>query len=163
MSNNLNSLLARVSKTDPALAGDLRSEIDHLAKRRAFGLNFEKHLPETVELHGRRVRVGDRVRFLAPRGSIDAVRRDAWLVQSVEDVADDATATLVIEGGDEIAQRALTELVAVADFRDSIYPGLASTGKVERGGDKPFHAVINSENYHALEAMLFTYQAPVFQ
>ena len=25
-----------------------------------------------------------------------------------------------------------------------------STGKVERGGDKPFHTVINAENFHAL-------------
>src|SRR5699024_9332523 len=42
-----------------------------------------------------------------------------------------------------------------------IYPGLISTGKVERGGDKPFHAVINAENYHALEALMFTHQGKV--
>ena len=31
------------------------------------------------------------------------------------------------------------DLVVVAEFRDPIYPGLVSTGKIERGGDKPFH------------------------
>jgi len=33
-----------------------------------------------------------------------------------------------------------------------------STGKVERGGDKPFHTVINGENFHALEALTFTHR-----
>jgi CheY-like chemotaxis protein len=46
----------------------------------------------------------------------------------------------------------------VAEFRDPIYPGLVSTGKVERGGDKPFHTVINAENFHALQALLFTHR-----
>ncbi|MCA1709869.1 MAG: site-specific DNA-methyltransferase, partial [Actinobacteria bacterium] len=42
-----------------------------------------------------------------------------------------------------------------------IYPGLVSTGTVERGGDKPFHTVINAENYHALQALLFTHRGKV--
>ena len=49
----------------------------------------------------------------------------------------------------------------VAEFRDPIYPGLVSTGKVERGGDKPFHTVINAENYHALQTLLFTHRGKV--
>ena len=49
----------------------------------------------------------------------------------------------------------------VAEFRDPIYPGLVSTGKVERGGDKPFHTVINAENFHALQALLFTHRGKV--
>ena len=58
--------------------------------------------------------------------------------------------------------RALVEdLVVVAEFRDYIYPGLVSTGKVERGGDKPFHTVINGENYHALEALTFTHRGKI--
>jgi len=39
----------------------------------------------------------------------------------------------------------------VAEFWDAIYPGLVSTGKVERGGDKPLHTVINAGNFHALQ------------
>ena len=161
MPNNLNSLLQRVGKMDPALARDLRSEVDYLAKRREFGLNFEKHRPETVELHGRPVRVGDKVRFIAPRGSNEPVRRDIWLVQSLQRTKTDVRASLVHQGGDETVERYVGDLVAVADFRDTIYPGLTSTGTIERGGDKPFHAVINSENYHALEAMLFTWHGSI--
>ena len=33
----------------------------------------------------------------------------------------------------------IDDLVVVAEFKDFIYPGLVSTGKVNRGGDKPFH------------------------
>ncbi|MBT2916529.1 DNA methyltransferase, partial [Vibrio anguillarum] len=46
-------------------------------------------------------------------------------------------------------------------FRDKIYPGLVSTGKVERGGNKPFHSVINGENYHVLKALTFTHRGKI--
>ena len=49
----------------------------------------------------------------------------------------------------------------ISPFRDYIYPGLVSTGKVERGGNKPFHTVINGENFHALEALTFTHRGKV--
>ena len=52
----------------------------------------------------------------------------------------------------------IDDLVVVAEFRDTIYPGLVATGKVQRGGDKPFHSVINGENYHVLKAL--TLDAP---
>jgi hypothetical protein len=38
----------------------------------------------------------------------------------------------------------------LADFHAWIVPGLRSTGTVNRGGEKPWHTVINGENYHAL-------------
>ena len=53
------------------------------------------------------------------------------------------------------------DLIVVAEFRDYIYPGLVSTGKVTCGGDKPFHTVINGENYHALEALTFTHRGKI--
>ncbi len=49
----------------------------------------------------------------------------------------------------------------VAEFRDTIYPGLVTTGKVQRGGDKPFHTVINGENYHVLKALTYTHRGKV--
>lgn len=52
----------------------------------------------------------------------------------------------------------IEDLVVVAEFRDKIYPGLVETGRVERGGDKPFHTVINGENYHALEMLTYTHR-----
>jgi adenine-specific DNA-methyltransferase len=64
-------------------------------------------------------------------------------------------------GGPQTRTAALDDLVVVAEFRDPIYPGLVSTGKVERGGDRPFHTVINAENFHALETLLFTHRGRV--
>ena len=62
---------------------------------------------------------------------------------------------------DQTRSVALDDLVVVAEFRDTIYPGLVSTGKVQRGGDKPFHTVINGENYHVLKALTYTHRGKV--
>ena len=53
------------------------------------------------------------------------------------------------------------DLVAVAGIQDRIFPGLVETGRVERGGDKPFHTVINAENFHALEMLTYTHRHKV--
>ena len=66
--SRLTNLLRQLEKQDPELAADLKREVDALSGRRAFGLNFERHIPETVELAGRPVRRGDKVRFLPRRG-----------------------------------------------------------------------------------------------
>lgn len=52
----------------------------------------------------------------------------------------------------------LADLIEVAEFQDPIYPGLVETGRVERGGDKPCHTVINGENFHALEMLTYTHR-----
>ena len=137
-----------------------------LQSRRAFGLNFERHIPETVELPGRPVRRGDKVRFVPERGDAPtSVDSRVWLVESLARANDGVIASLIRretpEAEPEFAERPIEDLVVVAEFRDPIYPGLASTGRIERGGDKPFHTVINAENYHALQALLYTHEGNV--
>ena len=61
----------------------------------------------------------------------------------------------------ETANRAVENLVVVAEFRDPVYPGLRSTGKVERGGDRPYHTVLNAENFHALQLLLYTHEGKI--
>lgn len=58
MANDLNNLLDRVEQVDRSLATELRAQISTLARRREFGLNFEKHKPETVEPARSQARVG---------------------------------------------------------------------------------------------------------
>jgi len=72
-------------------------------------------------------------------------------------------AELIRLGSDdnETSRAPVHDLVVVAEFRDFIYPGLVSTGKVGRGGDKPFHTVINGENFHALKALTYTHRGKV--
>ena len=66
--SRLTELLRQAHKADPQLGADLEAEIAALTKRRTFGLVFEQHQPEAVELPGRAVRRGDKVRVLPSRG-----------------------------------------------------------------------------------------------
>lgn len=134
----IHELIRQIAVSNPHLAADLEREVDALAGRRAFGLNFERHTPEEVELPGRPVRRGDKVHVLPPRGqSPNADNAAMWRVISVTDGA----ATIVrhpTSDDVETTTASIDDLVVVAEFRDPIYPGLVSTGRVERGGDKPF-------------------------
>jgi len=161
--SRLNDLIRQVGRTNETLAADLQREVAALADRRSFGLNFERHVPEAVELPGRPVRRGDKVRILPPRGELPKQADEKlWQVTRIDRTGGAPVAELVglaDETENEIVL--VQDLVVVAEFRDPIYPGLVSTGKVERGGDKPFHTVINAENYHALQALLFTHRGKV--
>lgn len=164
--STLNDLLRQVEQKDTRLAADIRREVEALKSRRAFGLNFERHVPESVELPGRPVRRGDKVRFLPERGQpINSVDRRLWRVKTIRRDGKQRIAELIRnpQSGDdpETASRAAEDLVVVAEFRDPIYPGLVSTGRIERGGDKPYHTVINAENFHALQALLYTHEGKV--
>lgn len=160
--SRLNDLLRRLKNSDPALAADLKREVDALADRRAFGLNFERHAPEAVELPGRKVLKNSKVRILPQRGATRTAENDRlWRVVSVNRADETATANLEALDGENTQIASLSDLVVVAEFRDPIFPGLVSTGKVERGGDKPFHTVINAENFHALQSLLFTHRGKV--
>ena len=164
--SRLSSLVRQVDSLDPQLGLDLRREVEALSTRRAFGLNFERHVPETVDLPGRAVRRGDKVRFLPKRGEQpSSVDRKPWRVLGIRPTASGQVADLVRHEGPEnqqrSADRAVGDLVVVAEFRDPIYPGLVSTGKVHRGGDRPFHTVINSENFHALQLLLYTHEGKI--
>lgn len=162
--SRLTELLQQARKADPQLGKDLEAEISTLMKRRSFGLVFERHQPEAVELAGRPVRRGDKVRILPPRGEIKKGDQQLWLVERIERVDGQRVAHLEeLEVEEPRTQTVLAEdLVVVAEFRDRIFPGLVETGRVERGGpDKPFHAVINAENYHALEMLTYTHRHSV--
>src|SRR4051794_34322899 len=82
--SRLSELLRQVGLKDERLAADLKRETDALAERRSFGLNFERHVPEVVELPGRPVRKNDKVRCLPSRGETPTAENDQlWRVDSV--------------------------------------------------------------------------------
>ena len=163
--SRLTNLLRQLEKQDPQLAADLKREVDALSGRRAFGLNFERHIPETVELAGRPVRRGDKVRFLPRRGEEPSgADRRLWRVSRIRRNAGGKRLADLVPHQDTQASatsRPVEDLVVVAEFRDPVFPGMVSTGKVERGGDKPFHTVVNAENFHALQLLLYTHEGKV--
>lgn len=161
--SRLNDLIRQVANKDSQLAKDLQRETDALAERRSFGLNFERHTPEAVELPGRPVRKNDKVRILPERGQMPK-KEDERLFRVTKTYSEDGETradVVAVDDPEEGWSVLVEDLVVVAEFRDPIYPGLVSTGKVERGGAKPYHTVINAENYHALQALLFTHRGKV--
>jgi hypothetical protein len=152
--SRLTELIGQAKAKDHQLGEDLDREFRALSSRRAFGLNFERHRPEVVELPQRPIRKGDKVRVLPERGSKKSGDQRLWLVKSItENDSSIAEIELLISEDREMRRVSIDDLVVVAEFRDFIYPGLVSTGKVDRGGNKPFHTVINGENFHALKAL----------
>lgn len=161
--SRLTDLIARAKARDSALGEELEREFKALASRRAFGLNFERHRPESVELPGRPVRRGDKVRILPLRGSVQRPDQRLWRVKRIDGKGEArmALVELIDAEAPERVDVAVADLVVVAEFRDFIYPGLVSTGRVSRGGDKPFHTVINGENFHVLEALTYTHRGKI--
>jgi adenine-specific DNA-methyltransferase len=157
--SRLTDLLRAAKQLDPQLGADLEEELKPLQKRLPFGLNFERHAPEAVELPGHKIRKTSKVRVLHPRGSTERGDQRLWRVKSIS--GDEAVISLLDAAESETATVPVDDLVLVAEFRDRIYPGLRPDGTVERGGDKPFHTVINGENFHVLEQLTFTHEHSV--
>ena len=159
--SRLTDLIAKAKAKDATLGAELDREFKMLSSRLPFGLNFERHSPEAVELPLRPIRKGDKVRVLPERGSTKKGDQRLWQVKSIQRAKKFAVLELLGAEESETQTVALDDLVVVAEFRDTIYPGLVSTGKVQRGGDKPCHTVINGENYHALKALTYTHRGKV--
>ena len=149
MSREIDVLLSRVE--DPSLRADLRTQFDRAASKRRFGLVFEDHLPERVRLPGHPVRSGVNVVLRADPGDND--------LRHVTRVRNGKATLLAGDGTTE--QVAVDELVVVAEFGQTIHPGLRHLGSVHCGGDKPAHVVIKGENHHALELLQFTHAGKV--
>lgn len=143
----------------------LASEIRAFAASRQFGLVFERNRPERMRLYGKPISVGDVVQVLPERGkNEDAFSILLWRVDSIDGTMAELSAHKTqsyAENSEEPCAVKLDDLVAVAEYDQPIYAGLRETGRVECGGDKPYQVVINGENYHALESLLFCYAGTV--
>lgn len=146
---------------DDVLAAEIRS----FADARQYGLVFEHNRPERMRLYGKDVVEGDVVQILPERGKPeDDASKLLWRVVSIEDGCTNLTAYRTASYADNIEddrKAPLGEIVAISEYDQPIYAGLRETGRVERGGDKPYQVVINGENYHALEALTFAYAGKV--
>lgn len=161
MVSRFTDLIAQAKAKDTQLGADLEREFKVLSSRLPFGLNFERHSPEAVELPLRPIRKGDKVRVLPVRGSSDSGDLRLWQVKSLNKGKGQAYIELLDYEHTQAQNVTLDDLVVVSEFRDTVFPGLASTGKVERGGDKSYHTVINGENYHVLRALTYTHRGKV--
>jgi adenine-specific DNA-methyltransferase len=148
MSNALDVLIAKIP--DAALRHALAYEVERLRSSKDFGLVFEKHVPESVRLYSHPIRRGLAVQM---RVSEDSP------IHVVEKVSSGIATLLDIEG--KRTTQAIKDLVVVKRFGEPIFPGLRSVGRVERAADKPSHFVINAENFHAIETLIYAYEEQV--
>lgn len=146
-------LLSKVA--DPSLREQIAQEFATATAGRQFGLVFERHLPETVETPGVRPRPGNRVAYKV--GDKTTVRR-VLTTKGTEAVLVDVDADGTTG---EAYPAAIDELVVVKEFREPIHAGMKRLGSINRGGDKPVHTVIRGENFHALEALLYTHEEKI--
>ncbi|MGO9898838.1 MAG: DNA methyltransferase [Solirubrobacteraceae bacterium] len=136
---------------DSGLKAAIAHEVKTLKRRTAFGLVFERHIPETTLLAASvGVTVGDRVRIRD-----DEARRDLRVL-----ARNNGSAVLVDDSGVQ-TEAEIAELLVVRGLGDTVYPTLTSLGTVDRGGERPYHAVINGENYHALQLLVHCWAGTV--
>jgi adenine-specific DNA-methyltransferase len=144
---HIDALIDKVS--DSALRQALRDQVDTMLTKQSFGLVYQAHKPETVELHHYKVRRGCKVRILS---------EDDGALYRVKQVTKNKVGIVSLTEIPERWDVAIEDVVVVREFGEPIYPGLRSVGEVRRGGDKPPHIVINAENFHALETLLYTHE-----
>ena len=113
--SRLTDLIAQAKAKDPQMGADLDREFKVLSARLPFGLNFERHSPEVVELPQRPVRKGDKVRVLPERGSTKKGDQRLWQVKTINKVGSSKKAELELLG----AADPQAQTVALQDTPDA--------------------------------------------
>jgi adenine-specific DNA-methyltransferase len=144
----IDNLLSKVE--DESVRTQLTNEINKLRDNKAYGLVFEHHLPEYVRLYNRDMTEGAHVQLKTSKSD------DIYTVREIK-----GKKAKIADKDGSITEEKLVDLVFVIRHGDSIYPGLVEVDRVERGDDKPFHTVINAENYHILQLLLYTHEGKI--
>lgn len=155
----LEDLMERAAQFDETLARDIK---DYVHSRK-YGLVYEASKPEFVRMWKKPVVSGDLVNIMPPRGVMEDTKSEddeAEVVYKVMGINNDIAKLRNIETGED-TEAAVDDVVALARFDRPIYAGLKEVDRVERGGDKPYNVVINGENYHALQTLVYAYQGMV--
>lgn len=149
MANEIQELLKDIR--DERLRSRLSAAVAELRKTKKFGLVFEEHLPELLPIHSAKIRVQARV-----------ARRDGKLTETfiVQKIAK-GVATMTPEAGGAQREIPVAELVVVKRFGEAIFPALRHVESVLRGSDAPHHALIEADNYHALQLLEWLYAGKI--
>jgi adenine-specific DNA-methyltransferase len=126
--SRLTDLISKAKGEDLQLGADLEREFRALSSRLSFGLNFERHKPEAVELPKSSVRRGDKVRVLPSRGSTTKGDQRLWQVKIIRKRKNEADLELPGLEEAEAQTVALDDLVVIAEFGDTILSGARSHG-----------------------------------
>lgn len=136
---------------DKTLRDILQEEVKKLKKEKKFGLVFEEHVPELVPVYSASIR---------PRSTValkDGDLRETFRVKYIKDGS--AIVHKDVDGSEAVYP--VAQLVVVQRFGEAIYPALELKASVQNGGDRPFHSLIEADNYHALQLLQYLYAGQV--
>ena len=147
----INDLIAQIE--NPELRVRIQVEVDRMNKQRKFGLVFEEHLPECVPLYGMPIKKGCKVALKT--GKIN----EFYTVMQVE--GDNVYCTDKKES--QLINFLKQDIVCIAEFGEPIYPYLKQIDSIYNSDDKdlPTHALIQADNYHALQLLEYLYAGKV--
>jgi adenine-specific DNA-methyltransferase len=146
----LEDLLTQVS--DTALRQKLSDEITGLKQRTKFGLVFEQRGPEVAVLPSFPVRAGSLARDRTQPSDETTYRVRKLRRGAAEIEARDGSDRRLVPTRD---------LHVVKEFGEPIYPALTPVGRVEHASGKPFHALIDGENFHTLQMLVYMWEREV--
>ena len=150
----IEDLIAQIP--DERLRKSIAVEARELKKNKKFGLVFEGHPPETVHLPNLPVKEGG---LVAKKGETS---NTVWRVKHIRKGMAILERPIQNSSQSEDCELPLKEIVAVRNFGDAIYPALIPVDKISRGGPaQPWHQLINAENFHALQLLLYCYEGQV--
>ena len=144
---------------DPKLRDRIEKEWDAATRKKKFGLVYERHLPELVPIYDAKPKRGDLVALRG--GSLS----ETWRVRQVKAanafLVPSSTISEQVKSGEKIA-KPLSDLVVVKQFGEPIFPTLTPVDTVQNGPDDgPWHALIEADNYHALQLLEYLYAGKV--
>mgnify|MGYP002769836758 CR=1 FL=1 len=147
----INDLIAQI--TDEGLRKRLEQEVNKLSKQKKFGLVFESHLPEVTPLYDMPIKAGCKVILRDRRED-----KNIYIVLTV----DNGMAVCGLKSAEETKSISVNDLVRVAEFGESIYPYLKPIDCVCNSSEDDFwHALIEADNYHALQLLEYLYASRV--
>ncbi len=144
--------------SDAKLRDEIATEIKELKRQKRFGLVFEEHLPEMLRLPKAKIRLGNLVAHRNAPGN------EVWRVIGINGKKAKCRQPVTPGKYDQeiIKEFPLEELVLVVSFGEPIYPILTPIDRIQRGGpDKPWHILVNADNYHALQLLLYSHERRV--
>lgn len=143
----INDLIERIN--DPELRRRISDEVVRIQKQKKFGLVFEEHLPEATPLYDVPIKkeslVAEKDGFFKKFYRVKRIDGDTLVCETQDDKHED----LCFEKD---------KMVAVALFGEPIYPYLKPLDEVQNALDsKLWHTLIEAENYHALQLLVYLY------
>lgn len=147
----INDLISQID--DEELKKRITEELEKLTNQKKFGLVFEEHLPECVPLYDVPIKKGCKVALKA--GKVN----EYYTVMQVE--GDNVYCTDKKES--QLINFLKKDLVCIAEFGEPIYPYLKQIDSIYKSDDKelPTHALIQADNYHALQLLEYLYAGKV--